>query len=204
MSGGKLDLNEDHLDFLVEILTIGAGRSSEILSEMLDTYIQLSIPSIKQIDMKDLNSELPYYFDREVSVIDLLFKGDVSGESKLIFPSESARLLGNILMDTKEDEDFESARIGVLTEVGNIVLNSIMGTISNYLKIRFDYQIPVFQNKLTRESLETLKNSRDTILLADTRFIAEEHSIQGDIALIFSMQSMQDLTTLMDDYLEKL
>jgi chemotaxis protein CheC len=204
MSSDIIEMKEDHLDFLVELLTIGAGRSAEILSEMLDTYIQLSIPSIKQIDVKEFSHSVPEYLNQEVSVIDLMFKGDVSGESKLIFPSESARILGNLLLDANEDEDFDSAKIGVLTEVGNIILNSIMGTISNYLEIKFDYQIPVFQHEFTSNGLDCLSNSADTILLADTRFIAEEHSIQGNIALLFTMKSMEDLTKLMDKYLEKL
>lgn len=204
MSSGKTEMKDDHLDFLVELLTIGAGRSSEILSEMLDTYIQLSIPSIRQIDVRDLRNTIPEYLNQEVSVIDLMFKGDVSGESKLIFPVESARILGNLLLDADADEDFDIAKVGVLTEVGNIVLNSIMGTISNYLKINFEYQIPVFQHNFTRNSLDDLSKSTDTLLLADTRFIAEEHSIQGDIALLFTMKSMKDLTMLMDKYLEEL
>ncbi|MDC7232555.1 MAG: hypothetical protein PQJ58_04950 [Spirochaetales bacterium] len=204
MSSKKITLNEDHLDFLVELFTVGAGKSSEILSEMLNTYIRLSIPMVKQIDVSGDDEDIPDYLNQEVSVIDLLFKGDVSGESKLIFPAEIARKLGNLLMDAQEDEDFDSAKIGVLTEVGNIVLNSIMGTISNYLNISFDYQIPIFQTEFTKSGIQHMAETHDTILLADTRFTADEHEISGNIAILFTMDSMKGLTRLMEKHLEEL
>jgi len=197
-------LNEDHLDFLKELLTIGAGRSSEILSEMLGTRIQLFIPSITQLRANELSQYFSGYKDKQMSVIDLQFRGKINGESKLIFPLDSARLLGNIILEKDEDEDFDNAKIGVLTEIGNIVLNSIMGTISNFLKISFEYQIPVYQTQFNRESSSDSKSGLELVLLANTRFSAEDISIQGDIALLFSLESLEHLITLMEKHLKEL
>lgn len=197
-------MNEDHLDFLKEVLTIGVGRSSEILSEMLGTRINLFIPSINQMRLDELIQHFPAYQEREMSVIDLQFRGKINGESKLIFPLDSARLLGNIILEEDESEDFDSAKIGVLTEIGNIVLNSIMGTISNFLKIPFEYQIPIYQTRFYDKSPGESDRSQEIILLANTRFSAEDVSVQGDIALLFSLESLEYLTNLIDSYMMEL
>ncbi len=200
----NLKLNDDHLDFLKELFTIGAGKSSEILSEMLGTHIQLSIPLIQQLTVHEVSDHFSDLKDNQISLVDLQFKGEINGDSMLIFPQKSARLLGNILLEQDEDEDFDSAKIGVLTEVGNIVLNSIMGTISNFMKIRFDYLIPVYQNQFKQDPSSDRDDPNNMILLANTHFTAEDISIEGDIALLFSLKSVEYLTSLMDSHLNEL
>ncbi len=197
-------LNEDHIDFLVELMTMGAGKSSEILSEMLETPIRLYIPSLRQIQIKDLPLHLPRYMEQELSIVDLQFHGELSGESKLVLPISSARTLGSILLQEEGGEDFDDTKIGVITELGNIILNSIMGTISNFLNIHFDFTLPIYENEFRNNIPPSHDSDTDLILLANTRFTAESVSVEGDIALLFSLESLENLTKLIDDYLEDL
>ena len=197
-------LDNDHIDFLIELMTVGAGKSSEILSEMLETPISLSIPSLKQLKAKDLEDYLPHTPNQDLSVIALQFRGELTGESKLIFPVNSARTLGNILLEEDEGEDFDNAKIGVITELGNIVLNSIMGTISNFLDIHFDFTLPLYENRFRNNIPHNHDSETDIILLANTHFSAESIHVKGDIALLFSLESIDNLRELIDSYLETL
>uniref|UniRef100_A0ACD5GZE0 Uncharacterized protein n=1 Tax=Desertifilum tharense IPPAS B-1220 TaxID=1781255 RepID=A0ACD5GZE0_9CYAN len=50
----------------------------------------------------------------------------------MIFPTESASTLVSLLTGEKPGTpDLEAVKIGTLLEVGNIVLNGVVGTVSN-------------------------------------------------------------------------
>jgi chemotaxis protein CheC len=197
-------LDDDHIDFLIELMTMGAGKGSEILSEMLETPIRLFIPSLQQIRLKDLPEHLPRFMVKDLSVVDLQFNGELTGASKLVLPMDSAKTLGSILLDEEDGEDFDDTRIGVITELGNIILNSIMGTISNFLSIHFDFSLPIYESEFRNNIPPNHDSETDIILLANTRFTAESVSIEGDIALLFSLKSLDNLTDLINKYLEEL
>ncbi|MEO1349410.1 MAG: chemotaxis protein CheC, partial [Cyanobacteria bacterium J06635_15] len=79
-------------------------------------------------------------------------------------------------------------------EVGNIVLNSVMGAMSNALAQKLTFSVPIYQET----SVEALTHSlgQDTsaaVILAQTHFKIEDLQISGDIILFFKMQLFFDL-----------
>jgi chemotaxis protein CheC len=90
--------------------------------------------------------------------------------------------------------DLDAVRIGTLSEIGNILINSVIGSIANVLEQRLDYALPTYMED-TVENLLTSKNSvgETTILLAQTQFSVEQLQIRGDIILIFELGSFDVL-----------
>jgi len=199
---GRLDLTEDQLDFLKELVGLGVGKGSEILSEMLESHIVLTVPSLIQTDLDHLDTELNAFSSEEVSAVDLMFRGSLTGEAKLIFPSESAQILGNILVEADEEEDFDSTKAAALTEIGNIILNSVMGVVSNFFQFQFQYHVPVFHYNFFRGG-QRVEGDGTLVLLANTNFQVETRNIEGEIALIFSLESLEVLVSLIDRYLNE-
>lgn len=190
-----MQLTKHQIDALQELVNIGVGRAASMLNQMVDSRIILEIPYIKVLNAADLHQELAKKFDGDCfAAVRQGFKGSFSGTAELIFPTESASKLVAVLTGEEQGSaDLDAVKIGTLSEIGNIIINSIMGTISNLLKQYMNYTLPVYLED-TVENLLLLNNiTNSTIVLAQTSFIIERLEITGDMLLIFELSSFDAL-----------
>ncbi len=191
-----MNLTTDQLDALKELINIGVGQAAGMLNEMIEFHIRLQIPVVKLLSPDLLQKELGERIGSEqLSTVKLDFGGSFVGTAELVFPTESAATLVAVLTGEEPGSpDLDSLKIGTLSEVGNILLNGVMGSISNILDQPLKYAVPSY----TEDSLENLlpfKNNHDqaTVLLAEARFDIEELQLQGDIVLFFDVGSFEVL-----------
>lgn len=195
-----MNLTASHIDALKELINIGVGKAAGVLSEMVNCHIRLQVPFIKILTPQALKSEMEELGRYRVAAVKLSFKGPFAGSAALVFPPDSASKLVSVLTGEEPGTpDLDSVRVGTLNEVGNIVINGVMGSISNVLKQHINYSLPNYiedniDNLLTSNESETNK----TVLLARTRFTIEQLHIEGDIILIFEVGSFDVLLTAID------
>jgi chemotaxis protein CheC len=199
-------LNAERLDALQEFMNIGVGRAASTLTEMVDSRILLQIPVVRVYQAKELRTELVKQFDsQKFSAVKLDFSGSLSGSAELVFPTESAAALVSVL--TGEDinsPDLDAVKIGTLSEIGNITINGVMGSISNLLRHQMNYKLPTYlENTIEDLLLSDYPVTDETVfLLAQARFTIEQMEITGDIILIFEMRSFDVLLEAIDRELE--
>ncbi len=188
-------INPIQLDFLTEMINIGIGRGANVLNTMLKSHIQLRVPSIKILTSAELIKELNFHKGEKLSAVNLEFDGNISGNAELIFPSESASSLVTIFTGGSDEQpQMDETRAGALCEIGNVVLNAVMGSISNMLKLNFNYTVPNYLEGLISALFsDEYIDSVPAILLARTRFNVQEMEIEGDIVLLFKMGSFDRL-----------
>jgi chemotaxis protein CheC len=123
------------------------------------------------------------------------FSGPFSGIAELVFPTDSASILAAMLTGEEPGTpDLDAVRIGTLSEVGNILINSVIGSIGNVLQQRLDYALPNYIEDTVENLLNSDDNNNDSmILLAQTQFTVEQLQIRGDIVLIFEVGSFDVL-----------
>ncbi len=191
-----MNLTADQIDAIQELVNIGVGRAAGVLNQMLDAPIRLQIPYIKIGSPLELQQELEASLGAErVAAVRQDFSGSFSGIAELVFPTESACILAAMLTGEEPGTpDLDAVRIGTLSEIGNILINSVIGSIANVLEQRLDYALPTYMED-TVENLLTSKDSvgKTTILLAQTQFSVEQLQIRGDIILIFELGSFDVL-----------
>lgn len=193
-----MKLTDRQLDALQEIVNIGIGQAAGILNDMIDSPIRLQIPYLQILSPTDVQEQLEIHLDGEqIASVQLKFTGSFGGIAQLVFPTNSAAML--VAMLTGEEigsYDLDSVKIGTLSEVGNIVINGVMGAISNVLQQRLNYSIPSYMEGTITTLLVSGSLSTDiVVLLAQTRFIIEKLHIEGDIILIFNVNSFDTLLT---------
>ncbi|MEC4677675.1 MAG: chemotaxis protein CheC [Nitrospirota bacterium] len=193
----------EQLDALKEMINIGVGRAGGILNDLLHARVTLKIPMLRILSPEEVAAGLETNQGEPVSSVQLRFKGPFSGRAKLIFPKESASKLVSIVMGQEDfGDDLDSIRSGVLMEMGNIVINSVMGSIANILSERLSYSTPCYSEGMSSDSPATSDASvKETILLAQTRFNIEKHHIEGDVALVFDFESFGVLLSAIDQIL---
>ncbi len=195
-------ITPEQLDALQELLNIGVGRAAGSLNQMLEKPIRLHIPSIQLGKMEELSQEVQSMKDTTLSSVQLPFKGTFSGSSCLLFPTESATALVVALTGEAEDPDtMDSLREATLTEIGNIVLNGVMGSLANVLNHRITYSVPYYQETSIQGLVHpNPSDSCEMILWAQTQFTVKEYNLTGDIMLMFGVPDLGLLVTAVNEY----
>lgn len=198
-------MTDEQLDALQEFINIGIGRAAGMLNEMVESPIALSVPVLQVFDSTSLQHQLSAQFNgHRLAAVRLNFSGSFSGSAELVFPTESASSLVALL--TGEDSnspDLDAVKIGTLTEVGNIVINGVLGSISNLLKRQMTYSLPTYAEDTVEQLLPASYScDRSTVfLLAQARFEIAQLEIVGDIILIFELASFDELLSCIDQEL---
>lgn len=195
-------ITDIQIDALKELINIGIGKGASVLNTMLDSHIELSIPEVKILLSDILSYEMVSLSADRASVVSLPFKGDFSGIARMIFPSESASKL--VTAFTGEDIDImelDTIRAGTLTEIGNIVLNAVIGTISNVLKLKLEYRVPTFREVFSKSLFSSTTRMHDSIIIyAKTSFLIRNLEIVGDLALFLEVGSYERLIKIIDTF----
>lgn len=196
---GSVNLTPDQLDALKELINIGVGRAAATLNAMIQVHIQLQVPFIQIVALSALE-EMTDLSDERLAAVRLAFQGPFSGTAALVFPTESAAHLVSVLTGEEADSpDLDAVRVGTLTEVGNIVLNGVMGSMGNVLERRIDYVVPSYMEATITNLLTAHETDPDvTVLLAQTRFTIEQLHIHGDVMLFFEVGSFDALVEAID------
>lgn len=155
---------------------------------------------MKAVSDKEIATEIECFSKGQMVSVELGFKGKFSGTAAIVFKTRSASKFVDILTGTEASgPDLDSIKIGALSEVSNIVINSIMGSISSILGEHIEYSLPFVRKDAIAGLMSPLIADPDGVmLLAQTRFLAKEFALEGDFILIFSKDSLEALLNIID------
>lgn len=198
-------LSHQEQDVLIELINIGLGRASGMLSQMVQTRVLLNVPSIRVFNLTQLQNEITHFGNDPLSAVLLGFRGAFLGTAALVFPPDSAaKLVAALTGGDPATPDLDAVKVGTLNEVGNIMLNGVMGSLSNLLKKRVAYALPVYaENTLKALLASKLPTTDATIILAKTHFYVETMQIDGTVVLIFEVESFNDLQQVIQQVLQE-
>lgn len=198
-------LDSLQIEILKEIINIGVGKSAEVLNTMIQSHVLLEVPEVKIIQAGKYNDFIDYFEDDNYAVITLPFNGDLQGFSKLIMSSDhAAKLVDAFIGNSGENMDMDSLRIDILSEIGNIIINAVMGTLSNTLNIHLDYVVPDYEQGARSIIIpEEMINNKSVILFAKTQFTIEKFEARGSFAVFFRVKSFNLLIEKIQLYYDK-
>ena len=130
------------------------------------------------------------------------FTGSVSGSAELIFLSEEAlKFVQLITGDAGAEHDFDELKTATFSEVGNIVINAVIGTLSNELSLKLDFAIPSYIEGSAGKLVSVLGDSPESVILyARVLFYIEEIELEGSIVIFFNVRSFETLLAAVDSY----
>ncbi len=207
-------LNSMQKDALTEIINVYIGKAASLLSEMVNQRIILSVPEIELIAVTQEgqpSKQLPPIFSPgHIISSSIGFGQKLQGKAFLIFPAEQAKLLVNVCLGEDvtitENEgllEFFDTDFDVLKEISNVILNAIIGELSNFMDTRVQYSLPDIEliSISESESKIILKDST-YILLLHTTFLLSETQVNGFVLIALSMNSVTWLLEKIDALLE--
>jgi chemotaxis protein CheC len=195
-------ISPEQLDALKEMIGVGMGKAADMLNEMLESHIELKVPSLSIVKSDEfkyskVNAALG---EGKLASISLGFQGSFNGNSTLVFPEESAVKLVEALTNEEPGSTcLDSVMSGTLSEVGNIVVNGVMGSISNYLTNHVNYSLPSYVEGGLSEILKLKDLSEDsTIMLVETTFNVQNLHVEGSIFIVFEFGSFGGILSEID------
>ncbi len=191
-----------HLDALKEIVNTGVGRAAASLNVMLDAHIELEVPSVTVVSGEYPEKGTDSIWSMELACVQLGFQGNFTGSAILVFPPESAvKLVSTLTGEEPETPFLNAVMAGTLNEVGNIVINSVIGTIGNILVKPFEFSLPDYKEGKLADLLKPQTPAAAlTILKVRTNFRVHDRHVEGSIILLFELGSFDALLNAIDAY----
>lgn len=188
-------------DSLKEIVNIGVGKAASALNEMLDSHIELKVPTICFFDLEDTKNVPKHLQVDQLTCVQMGFEGTFNGTAALVFPPESAVKLVTALTGQEAGAPgMNAVMAGTLNEVGNILLNGVMGTIANILSKPFEYTFPNYIEGSLVELLGSPGISTESlVLMVQTNFEVKEMQIKGNVFLLFELQAFETMVQSLNE-----
>ncbi len=168
------DLNAQQRDALIELINIAFGRAGSALAQITGHRVALNVPNISVTKLEGLFKVLHEYLPKEVATVQQIFSGTMAGSALLIVDLPGAARLKELLTDEPVLENrIDGSAQEVLTEIGNIVLNAMLGTFGNLLKTRIGFAVP----RLHLDSLEGVLRSIIVNQEVELRYALVVHTV---------------------------
>lgn len=201
-------LNELQRDALTEAFNLGMGNAAAALSEMVDEEVTLSVPELKFMTKSEAAKTVMAQTPETVSGVSQNFKGSFGGQALLLFPGgKSLELVRLLLKDTVPMEQLTEFEEEALNEIGNIIINGSLASLADMFGDEIRSDLPIFIHGQSADILDNECDSvgkTDIILFLQVAFALEKHSINGCIAIVMDVKSVEDLIQRIDNHLSKL
>ncbi len=199
------NLTELQHDALVEIFNIGVGHAAKAMSEIVNEPVTMSVPSISFLNRAGAASMLGNKDSARVCGVSQHYDGAFSTDAILMFPEDKSldivRLMVGESVPLKELTEMEQE---AMSEIGNIILNSCVGTLANIFSQELRGSLPEYHVGTSEEILHASGGENDTVvLMLHIDFILETHQIHGYVAFILDLSALHDLQEQVDRYLAK-
>jgi chemotaxis protein CheC len=190
--------HEKTIDALTMLVNRGVVSGVEVLNTMLASEIRPGVPTLRLIEPLNVEKDTVLNDNSPFAIVEMGFNGGLKGNSGLIFQKENARkFVEKVAGDDAGGEELDFVTKGVLTEIGNIVLNRVMGSISNALDLNLEYVFPnFFQGHLDRLWSQTPDKAG---IVAATRFVVDDFEAEGNIVVFFDEISFSTLMSLIEE-----
>jgi chemotaxis protein CheC len=193
-------ISDYQIDVLKELMNIGVGRSISALHDLVHSHIVMDVPKVEVLSVDEASARLLALGLTTGATVNLQFEGPFSGVSSLYFPTAEADKLVSLLdgRAAESSESLELLRSGILMEIGNIVLNGVMGIFGNTLGRHFSFSVPDYFECSSNEILKSRSTKTSIVLLSLCNFHVEDSHIDGYINLIFDIESLNSLLAAVD------
>lgn len=211
-------LSLEQKDGLQEYMNIFTGQAASMLYEMVNQKVELSITELELLYLDDKKEQeqkvrsLPSMLQGHIVSSSIRFGHDFSGRAHLIFPLETTKLLVRLCLEEDYEEmpdvpgeltdtDFDAVR-----EIGNVILNAITGGMGNLLNVSLEYELPEvkilsgFDLENENENSCSQANGKYILVFYNT-FSILDHSMEGAIVVVLSMESIAMLLQKIDEVL---
>ncbi len=192
-------MTENYVDVLKEIGNIGAGNAMTALSQMLQCKVDMKVPQVRLLDLKDVATIVGSEEQLMVGVL-LGVEGDITGSIMFLVELEAAKLLVKKIMMGYESgkPTLDPMEMSAMQEVSNIITGAYLNSLSTLTNLKIFPTPPSLTIDMAGAILSVPAIQfgilGDKILLIQSQFY-DEVAIDGYFILIPDMDSYKKILT---------
>jgi chemotaxis protein CheC len=202
-----MELSYVQKDALTELINIGYGRAAGALSELTGYRINLEVPRVGMHPIEDVGQQLGRLVEGEVACVNQVFSGPLAGNALLLLDERAAIMLSELLTDdVSPSHSFDSGAREIITEVGNILLNALLGVFGNLLQVQISFAVP----RLRVDTIDTVMQSITVreeelryALLIHTRFRLRASNVTGYLIIVLGITSLDRMLVELEKWEER-
>ncbi|MDQ7048179.1 MAG: hypothetical protein Q9M92_01030 [Enterobacterales bacterium] len=187
-------------------INIGMGAAAASLSEMLQEPVELSLPNVELMSGEKLAKAMKKLVGEDVSLVVESFSGHFDGDAMLVFSKVHSMDLVRQLLKSEDlaISDLSEVEQEALVEIGNIILNACLGTLSNIFGKNMHYNIPFFTQGHCDDLLyfNNVDRKNQAVLLLTMQFVLEKTKIDGYLTILMDVDSMEIFNQNIEQYFD--
>ena len=192
-------MSETYMDVLKEIGNIGAGNAMTALSQMLQCKVDMKVPQVKLLELRDMGAMVGSE-EQLMAGVFLGVEGDITGSIMFLIELESAKsLIKKIMMGYSSGAELlDEMEMSALQEVSNIITGAYLNSLSMLTNLKI-YPTPPSTSIYMAGAILSVPAIEfgalgDKILLIQSQFY-DEVAIDGYFVLIPDMESYKKILT---------
>jgi chemotaxis protein CheC len=199
-------LTREQRVILTKIINAGVSKAGCVLSELIGCRVRMQVPIVGVTDFADLHACLGIQNDTQLVSVCQQFHGTMDGYALLLLSLENGNALAQRLIgDAADPSAVDLERSDTLEEAGNILTNSVLGTIANAVGHRFEYQVPVYREGTLPEIIAfsscgaNCSVGDSQTLYARAHFDFDEERVIGSVLILLTAGAFNTLLELVDN-----
>jgi len=197
-------MSAEHIDFLTEMMNVGAGNAVAALAQMLNVEVDLKVPVVHILPALETPSILGYP-SLPITCARMSMVGEVTGCLYFIVPSEYTVSLIHLAEGAVQEEKGEkgknppvfSLELSVIAEIGNIISGVYLTSIHDFCKLNIYHTVPTMATDMLQalldESLVGLSRQIMHLIVVENEFIVKEKFIRTFMMMIPTAESIKIL-----------
>jgi len=191
------------LDALTEVFNHGVGQAAYALSELAGETVELSVPKIEELSKRVITDELSAQGVDRICAVRQGFSGVINTEALLMFPVEQSLQLVQLMVGNEFPlEQLSEMEQESLAEIGNILLNSVVSSVSDLLQIDFEGTLPQVELGQVGHVLNSGNGLDDLILSLQIDFSIDSRQIKGYLVFLLDVASSEMLQHKIATFIE--
>lgn len=192
-------MSETYMDVLKEIGNIGAGNAMTALSQMLQCKVDMKVPQVKLLELRDMAAMVGSE-EQLMAGVFLGVEGDITGSIMFLIELDAAKsLIKKIMMGYSSGaEILDEMEMSALQEVSNIITGAYLNSLSMLTNLKIYPTPPSTSIDMAGAILSVpaieFGALGDKILLIQSQFY-DEVEIDGYFVLIPDMESYKKILT---------
>lgn len=192
------ELDAMHLDVLREIGNIGSGNAATSLSSMLNTTVDIEVPTISLINYDNVSQYLGGK-DREVIGLALGLEADIDGVMlHVVQPQFASRTINAFYpKEINTLEDINEMDLSAVKETSNITTAAYVNSLAALTNMFINITPPVDYLNTVENVLKLASNRFDSIgnqvIYIDENLYIGSTEIKSSMILILQMESLKKL-----------
>jgi chemotaxis protein CheC len=202
-------LNEDQRDALQEVANMAMGQAATRLSTLLGTFIELSVPRVRVVDVADASAALREMtgITDTVTAVRQGFRSDIKGEAIVLCKSGSVDQLCALVDDPYTKSTYETTtRAELVFDVATVLMGACVSCILDNLG-----RAPIFsppgmlgEDMSLEDVFQPTMLAWRTALLLEVNFALEDHSFRAHLVMLMAEDAILHLNEALDALLSSL